>query len=157
MRRQTQLWTVVIVTTIALVLFFALGSYAREYESRHGHFHERFMFDPLHKVERYAKDLELTKEQQDKIGRLRLDYEKRRIELRSKLSIARVELNYLIHNSPENEKEISARIEEVGKTTADLSRLAVEIGSKLREILTKEQQDKFRELLLGESSHKSKY
>lgn len=80
----------------------------------------------------------LTSEQISKIQRLKLEFQKEKLPLRTQLQIERLELQMLIAENVE-QKKLEAKIDEISKTHAKLLKKRVAHHRGIRKLLTDEQ------------------
>lgn len=99
------------------------------------------------KQERRVKArIELTQEQKEKIRDTRLDFQKQNIRLKADLKIARLDLRSLMADEEADKAKIYQKIEDIGTLRTKLAKNRVDQKMALRDILTKEQRDKLKEL-----------
>ncbi len=113
-----------------------------------------FPVDPLHNVEHFAKDLNLTDDQMKQIENVRKDFAREEIKLRSNLDIAYLDLRDMTHQDQKdlNRDQIMRKVEEIGSLQTTLAKKNVEAGLSLTSILNEEQFKKFAELLREENT-----
>jgi len=90
------------------------------------------------------RDLNLTKEQSDKIADLRDKQERRAIDLRAQIQTAQLDLRKLMRADKPDKAAIGKQIDRVSALRADLQKSRVGTMLDVREILTPEQREKMR-------------
>jgi Spy/CpxP family protein refolding chaperone len=95
--------------------------------------------------EEVLKDLNLTKEQKEKIETIRRKIEKENIALRAELKIKKIELKEMLDDSTIKEKEIFKKIEEIGEIEKKILKNRISGILELRKVLTPEQIEKLKE------------
>lgn len=85
---------------------------------------------------------DLTTEQLSKMQKLRLEYQKDILPLRTQLQTKHLELHTLIIEDA-NSTKINTKIEEIGKIRTDLMKKQVALRVEIRKLLTKEQKTYF--------------
>ena len=90
------------------------------------------------------RDLNLTKEQSDKIADLRDKQERRSIELRAQIQTAQLDMRKLMRADKPDKAAIGRQIDKVSGLRADLQKSRVGTMLDVREILTPEQREKMR-------------
>ena len=84
-------------------------------------------------------------EQKEKIRDTRLNFQKDKIKLKADMKIAQLELKSLMREEELNRGEIYGKIEYLGDLKTQLAKNRVDQRMAIRDILTKEQLDKFKE------------
>jgi Spy/CpxP family protein refolding chaperone len=103
-------------------------------------------------VERYRtggrdmmmRELNLTKEQRDKIADLRDRQERRSIDLRAQIQTAQLDMRKLMRAEKPDKAAIGRQIDKVSALRADLQKSRIGTMLDVREILTPEQREKMR-------------
>lgn len=142
----------------ALVLFFASPGLAgkgspqapgSEGTSTSGHpstgsrGHGQFSFSPLD----FKDQLQLSKEQQDKLGPIQSEYKKHTEEKEGKIHEAFQHLGSLLEQpSPEADK-LKQHVKKISDLREEVMMYRIETLLKLRSVLSDEQQKKYRSLL----------
>ncbi|MDZ7267462.1 MAG: Spy/CpxP family protein refolding chaperone [candidate division KSB1 bacterium] len=93
-----------------------------------------------------VEELGLSSEQQEKIRQIRLAAHKQNIEQRAKLQLARLELHELMQADSPDQKQIDAKIAELGKLREAAMRSHVATFLEVQKVLTPEQRKKAKEL-----------
>ncbi len=137
-----------IVYTTAIILALSLSAQT-SFARGHGH------GEKMSGRKQMMKDLELTKEQKEKLTELRKGQKEKRKALKEKLKKAGEEFRAKIQSE--------ASDEEIRKSHSAMQSLMMEMGSlrmdsmlSLRKVLTKEQKEKFKSMhkdVPGHSSH----
>jgi len=104
--------------------------------------------------EKGKTELGLTQEQKEKIRSARLEFQKEKIRLKADLKIAKLELRSLMADEKADKATIFQKIEEIGTLRTRLAKSQVEQKLALRDILTKEQRDKLKELRFKKAARK---
>lgn len=109
---------------------------------------------PEKQEKRVKAKLELTQEQKEKIRDTRLDFQKQNIKLKADLKIARLELRSLMADEEADKAKIYQKIEEISALRTELAKNRVDQKMAVRDILTKEQRDKLKELRFRKTARK---
>jgi Spy/CpxP family protein refolding chaperone len=109
---------------------------------------------PEKQQKRVKARIELTQEQKEKIRDTRLDFQKQNIRLKADLKIARLELQSLMADEEADKAKIYQKIEEIGALRTRLAKNRVDQKMAIRDILTKEQRDKLKELKFRKAGRK---
>lgn len=110
-------------------------------------------------IQKVQDDLNLTKEQRDKIKKIHSDLQKLNIPLKSQIDLKRIDLKELIDADNPNKDQIAAKVKEIEslKTQIKINRINARIDT--RSLLTKEQRDKLDQMrmpFMGKSFGKDK-
>jgi Spy/CpxP family protein refolding chaperone len=102
-------------------------------------------------VERYRmgrdmmmRDLNLTKDQSDKIADLRDKQQRRAIDLRAQIQTAQLDLRKLMRADKPDKAAIGKQVDRLSGLRADLQKSRIGTMLDVREILTPEQREKMR-------------
>ncbi|UCH09337.1 MAG: Spy/CpxP family protein refolding chaperone [Fidelibacterota bacterium] len=98
-------------------------------------------FGARHKA--WDKDLDLTKEQQEKITDLRTDFQKEAIDMRADMQKLRLELQEQMRTDKPNRKAIEATVDKITAQQNAIMKARVNTHLGVREVLTPEQREKF--------------
>ena len=91
---------------------------------------------------RFAKELELTDDQLDKLQKLESDSRKKMIKLGADLSIKRIEFGEAMQKPDFDESAIKKLINEIAKLSSDTAKIKMGVMLDGMKILTKEQREK---------------
>lgn len=94
------------------------------------------------------KQLDLNKDQKQKFHEIQTQYRVTSIKKSAEVRAAEVELAALFSEETPNWDRINEKVREIGTMRTDLMLFRVASLHQLRELLTKEQYQKFREILL---------
>ena len=105
--------------------------------------------DAPHNIERFAHDLDLTREQLQKIRQLRANFDKEAIRLNAALRVAYLDLNNLTHpeRKPIDKDMVFKKLDEIDGLHAQLQRKLVELELQVVDLLSNEQYQKFDAIL----------
>lgn len=101
---------------------------------------------PEKQEKRVKAKIELTQEQKEKMRDTRLNFQKQNIRLKADLKIAGLELRSLMADEEADKAKIYQKIEEISALRTKLAKSRVDQKMAIRDILTKEQRDKLKEL-----------
>jgi Spy/CpxP family protein refolding chaperone len=105
--------------------------------------HGQFSFSPLD----FKEQLQLSKEQQEKLEPIQAEYKKSTKDKEAKMHDAFEHLGTLLEQpSPEPDK-LKQKVKEISDVREDIMMYRIETLLKLRSVLTDEQQKKYRSLL----------
>ena len=96
--------------------------------------------------EAIAKELGLTPDQTARLEKLRVDFQKARIQQRASTQIARLDLRQLMQASTVDEKAVMAKVHELSDLQAAGLKARVEHMLAMRAVLTPEQREKLKAL-----------
>lgn len=110
-------------------------------------------------MQKVQDDLNLTKEQRDKIKKIHSDLQKLIIPIKSQIELKRIDLKEMIEADNPNKDQIAAKVKEIEslKTQIKINRINARIDT--RNLLTKEQRDKLDQMrmpFMGKSFGKDK-
>ena len=107
--------------------------------------------DALHNIERFAGDLDLTREQLQKIQQLRASFDKEAIRLNAALRVAYLDLNNLTHpeQKPIDKDKVYKKMNEIDELHAQLQRKLLDLELQVVDLLSNEQYQKFDAILKG--------
>lgn len=94
---------------------------------------------------RLPDELKLTKEQKQEIKELRVKLQKELVPLRSKLQIARLDLQTEIDAEKPNRATINSLIDETAKIRAEMAKLNISHRLTVAQLLTPEQRELLQE------------
>lgn len=89
------------------------------------------------------KDLNLTKEQKEKIDLINKNFERGLVNLRKQITTERIKLAHLLAGEKTNQKEITRSIEKISSLLKEQQEKTVSHTLKIKEILTPEQKKRF--------------
>jgi len=95
---------------------------------------------------RMKQELKLTDQQEKKLQELYFNTAKELIQMRSDLQIARLDLKRMLAEEEPDREMIFNQVEQISKIQAEMKKVHIEKMLAFREILNKEQLEKFREL-----------
>ena len=104
--------------------------------------------------EKAKTELGLTQEQKEKMRSARLEFQKEKIRLKADLKIAELELRSLMADEKADKATIFRKIDEIGTLKTKLAKSQVDQKMTLRDILTKEQRDKLKEIRFKKAARK---
>ncbi len=145
----------------AAVIFMTIGGlsglgFAEEPEKMSGMM-ERGMMGKEHKKMRHhpfsfsrlelKETLKLNEEQEGAVRGIMTDYRKFTIKKGADIRIAEVELGELLEQKEPNREGLKKKVEELGGHRTELMMYRIDSLLKLREVLTKEQHEKFKAIL----------
>lgn len=90
--------------------------------------------------------LNLTPEQQKKLAKLRINFQKQTLELRFQLEKRNLRLKELLLEDSPDKETIEALVDEMGDIWVKIKKQSIAFGIKLRDILTEEQWTKLGRL-----------
>jgi len=137
--RATILWTTVIVAVLgltAMVVYAERGDRPKAGEKADL---QRPMMDRL----------ELTEQQLEKIGALKVETQKKVIPLRSEIQLAQLELRTALDKDPVDTKAVHSKIEAIGLLKTKMRILQVDMRIQARNLLTPEQRSKAKGWIHG--------
>jgi Spy/CpxP family protein refolding chaperone len=102
--------------------------------------------DPAARFERMAAMLELTDQQKEQIKTIQVNGWEDTKPLRNQLDVKRAELRALMSSDSPSQKQINAKIEEMGKLRVELQQKRTSHRLAVRALLTNEQQMKFDQM-----------
>jgi Spy/CpxP family protein refolding chaperone len=107
--------------------------------------------DALHNIERFARDLDLTREQLQKIRQLRANFDREAIRINAALRVAYLDLNSLTHpeRKPIDKDKVFKKLDEIDGLHAQLQRKLIESELQVVDLLTNEQYQKFDDIFKG--------
>ncbi|MBX7151857.1 periplasmic heavy metal sensor [bacterium] len=110
-------------------------------------------------IQKVQDDVNLTKEQRDKIKKIHSELQKLNIPIKSQIELKRIDLKELVDSDSPNKDQIAAKVKEIEslKTQIKINRINARIDT--RNILTKEQRDKLDQMrmpFMGKSFGKDK-
>jgi Spy/CpxP family protein refolding chaperone len=105
--------------------------------------------DMLHSVERFARELGLTREQMQTIRQLRANFDKEAIRIDAALRSGYLDLNRLTYTDRQqmDKDKVFKKADEINGLHAQIQRKMIELDLEITDVLTDEQYDKFRDLL----------
>ncbi|NIR47451.1 Spy/CpxP family protein refolding chaperone [candidate division KSB1 bacterium] len=136
--KTRKLTSVLILLLIATVIVTS-EALAQPFFNRH---HSRIL-----KLEMLADELELTEDQRAQIKEQRFATQTSAIETRSKIQIAELELQKLMHEENVDENKVKSKVQEIGKLKTELRWNRVHGRLSMQEILTPEQKEKLKSVL----------
>lgn len=92
------------------------------------------------------KDLNITKEQREKMKKIRQDAKKANIPLKSQLELKGIELKELMDAETANKDAIAAKIKEIDAVKTQIKINSVNARIDSRNVLTKEQREKIEQM-----------
>ncbi len=98
----------------------------------------------------------LSDEQKSKVAKLKLDFKKKKLPIKSRLRQAKVDLALLIISDSPDQNEIGKKIDEIAKLKAEKMRLKADFKIKLRNELNDEQRVLFDTKMLKKAYHGKK-
>lgn len=109
--------------------------------------------DVLRNIERFSHELKLTREQIQKIRRLRANFEKEAIRIHAALRVAYLDLDNLTHPDRKliDKDKVFKKADEINGLHAQMQRKIIELDLEVTDLLTEEQYEKFSEILKGRS------
>lgn len=102
---------------------------------------------------RIHKELKLTDQQEKKLQELHFNTAKELIKMRSDLQIARLDLKRMLAEDQPDREMIFNQVEQISHIQAEMKKVHIEKMLAFREILNKEQLEKFRELQQNRRMH----
>jgi Spy/CpxP family protein refolding chaperone len=99
---------------------------------------------------RAFRNLDLSKEQRDKIADLRDKQQRNGIRLRSDLETARLDMRRLLRADKPDRAAINRQVERMASLRSDLEKARIGMMLDVRDVLTPEQREKMRGAMLGE-------
>lgn len=93
------------------------------------------------------EELSLSKEQKEKIKNIHFNNEKMAEEIKSKIKIKEIELREILLEEKPDIKKIENKIKEIGDLNTELRILKIRNFFQIKEILTKEQWEKFKQIV----------
>ena len=115
---------------------------AQSPEHRHG----RFAHDGEH-LQRLLQQLDLNEGQQNTVQTLLRTHAKERIRLQAEIDAMHVDLRQQLRADPVNLQSVQSALQAIATKEVDLQMVHVTLLHDIRQILTPEQQKKFRSLL----------
>ncbi len=94
---------------------------------------------------RLPEELKLTKEQKQDIKQLRVKLQKELVPLKSKLQLARLDLQTETDADKPNTTRINSLVDEMARTRAEITKLSIGHRLAVAQLLTPEQRDVWRE------------
>jgi|GEM_PF-6709494 len=95
---------------------------------------------------RMKQELKLTEQQEKKLQELHFNTAKELIKMRSDLQLARLDLKRMLAEDEPDKEMIFNQVEQISQIQAEMKKVQIEKMLAFREILNKEQLEKFREL-----------
>jgi len=102
---------------------------------------------------RIHQELKLTGHQEKKLQELHFNAAKELIQMRSDLQIARLDLKRMLAEDQPEREMIFSQVEQISKIQAEMKKVHIEKMLAFREILNREQLEKFRELQQEKRMH----
>jgi Spy/CpxP family protein refolding chaperone len=99
---------------------------------------------------RAFRNLDLTKEQRDKIAEIRDKQERNAIRMRADLETARLDMRRLIRADKPDRAAINRQVERMASLRSDLEKARIGMMLDVRDVLTPEQREKMRGAMLDE-------
>lgn len=96
---------------------------------------------------RVIQELGLSQDQIDKINTIWRDHRKTLIDLRAEHEKQQVDLETLLSKDTIDETAVLAKADLVNKTKADVERVTLQMRLRIRNVLTREQRERSKELL----------
>ncbi|HBP88895.1 MAG TPA: hypothetical protein DD706_14510 [Nitrospiraceae bacterium] len=93
------------------------------------------------------EDLMLSEEQKEAFHRLRLNYDKMVVKKTAEVRTAEVDLATLLGKDEPDRQAIEEQVKSIGAIKEDMMMARIDSLLKLRGVLTKDQYEKFREIL----------
>lgn len=103
--------------------------------------------DPEDKIPVLVKQLDLTKEQQTQLEKVRSETIPKKEALRAKIKPIKEELHTLLASDFIDKPKIKAKMEEISKLKIEMKMLWIDNRIKLNQLLTPEQKSKHKELM----------
>jgi Spy/CpxP family protein refolding chaperone len=101
-----------------------------------------------------TEELQLTDQQMDKMADLRFEHQKAMISKRAALKEARLELRQVLRKAEVDRKAAMARQEKISALKAEIARMKLEHRLQMRDVLTKDQLEKWLKMQRMRGMHK---
>ncbi len=98
-----------------------------------------------HRHEQMLRELDLTKEQREKVAELRERAERSAIRLRADLQTARLDLRRMVRAERADRMAINRQIDRIAQMRAEMEKARVAAMLDIRDVLTPEQRERARE------------
>ncbi|MEO0232435.1 MAG: Spy/CpxP family protein refolding chaperone [candidate division WOR-3 bacterium] len=128
---------------MGLILFSSKMLYGKEYAREEYH----LPFIILLKDPSVLEELSLSEEQKEKIKDIHFSNEKAAEEIKSKIRIKEIELRKILFEKKPDIKTVENKIKEIGELNTDLRILKMRKFFQIKEVLTEEQWEKFKEIV----------
>jgi Spy/CpxP family protein refolding chaperone len=105
--------------------------------------------DAIYNIERFARELKLTRPQIQKIRQLRADFDKEATRINATLRTDYTDLNNLTRadRNQLDKEAVFKKADEISELHAEMQRKILELDLELTSLLTDEQYEKFRDIL----------
>lgn len=130
---------IVIVLLVAFAAMFFSQHYMNMPHSFTGHSGDTHSY--LH------KQLNITKEQDEKLETIESDYQKRKLRLEETIRLANMELADAISKNPSFSSEVQQAVDKIHTAMGELQKASLEHLFQMQPILTSEQNEKLTELI----------